>query len=35
MGQAGRAFAMKRFAAQTMVDALEQVYAEAVGAYDS
>jgi glycosyltransferase involved in cell wall biosynthesis len=34
MGQAGRAFAMKRFAAQTMVDALEQVYAEAVGAYD-
>ncbi|MGE5610885.1 MAG: glycosyltransferase family 4 protein [Bacillota bacterium] len=35
MGQAGRAFALKRFGAKTMVDALEQVYREAVGAYHS
>jgi glycosyltransferase involved in cell wall biosynthesis len=35
MGQAGRAFAIQRFGAQTMVDALERVYEETLRGYHS
>ncbi|HEX2971830.1 MAG TPA: glycosyltransferase family 4 protein [Tepidisphaeraceae bacterium] len=35
MGQAGRVFALQRFGAQTMVEALERVYAEALRGYHS